>query len=320
MADPRFFDNQGPFDVGQIAESIGCNDIIGDRGLSIHDVAPLSSAEATHLTFLDNTKYIDEMKITKAGACIMHPDMRHYAPEGMVCLLTDKPYPAYAKAAARFYPARIQGGFIDKTAVIADDAVIGEDVQIGAHVCIGRGVSVGAGTVIDAHATLSHCDIGTACHIYPGVRIGQDGFGFAIGEGGAIPVPQLGRVNIGHHVHIGANTCIDRGAGPDTVIGDGCIIDNLVQIAHNVVLGQGCVVTAQVGISGSTKFANYCVVGGQAGIAGHLNIGMGVRIAAQSGVTQDIQAGTEVVGFPAQERRSYWKERAFLRRLMKKKG
>lgn len=318
MADPRFFTRLGPFTVQQLAEIAGC-DVRGDATLRIEDVAPLDLATQGSISFLDNIKYKQAMLGTKASACILHPDMAEYAPDGIVCLVSKAPYASYAKIAAAFYPARSSDAVIHDTAVIDPMAEIGQGVSIGAHSVIGAGVVVGDHTFIASNVTLSHCLIGQSCHIHTGVRIGQDGFGFAPTPTGMIPVPQLGRVIMGDHVNIGANTCIDRGAGPDTVIGAGSIIDNLVQIGHNVQLGQGCIITAQVGISGSTKIGNYCVFGGQSGTAGHLTIGDGVRVAGQSGVTQDIEAGIEVAGFPAQERRSYWKERAFLRRLVKKK-
>jgi UDP-3-O-[3-hydroxymyristoyl] glucosamine N-acyltransferase len=135
--------------------------------------------------------------------------------------------------------------------------------------------------------------------IYAGARIGQDGFGFASDRTGHTRVPQVGRVVIGDDVEIGANTTVDRGAGPDTVIGSGCMIDNLVQIGHNVQIGRGCVIVAQVGISGSTRLGDFVVIGGQVGIAGHLSIGSGVRIAAKSGVNNDVPDGTDVGGAPA---------------------
>jgi UDP-3-O-[3-hydroxymyristoyl] glucosamine N-acyltransferase len=135
--------------------------------------------------------------------------------------------------------------------------------------------------------------------IYTGARIGQDGFGFASDRSGHTRVPQVGRVIIGDDVEVGANSTIDRGAGPDTVIGSGCMIDNLVQIGHNVQMGRGCVIVSQVGISGSTRLGDVVVIGGQTGVAGHLTIGSGVRIAAKSGVHQDIPAGSDVGGAPA---------------------
>jgi UDP-3-O-[3-hydroxymyristoyl] glucosamine N-acyltransferase len=135
--------------------------------------------------------------------------------------------------------------------------------------------------------------------IEAGARIGQEGFGFATSDGVHIKIPQLGRVIIHDDVGVGANTTIDRGSGPDTVIGPGCMIDNLVQIGHNLQLGRGCVIAAQVGFAGSTKLDDYVAIGGQAGFAGHLKIGRGARIAAKSGVMKDIPPGETYGGFPA---------------------
>ena len=131
-------------------------------------------------------------------------------------------------------------------------------------------------------------------------------------------MPQLGRVIIGDAVNIGANSCIDRGAGPDTVIGDSTYIDNLVQIGHNVKIGKGCILVSQVGISGSTEIADFCVFGGQAGVAGHLKIGAQVQVGAQSGVTKDIAAGQKVMGFPARPITEFWREMAKIKKLLSK--
>ncbi|MEP5701452.1 MAG: UDP-3-O-(3-hydroxymyristoyl)glucosamine N-acyltransferase, partial [Sneathiella sp.] len=156
--------------------------------------------------------------------------------------------------------------------------------------------------------------------IYSGVRIGEDGFGFAPDPAGHIKIPQLGRVIIGSNVEIGANTTIDRGAGPDTIVGDNCWIDNLVQIAHNVRLGQGCIIAAQCGISGSTVLEDFVLLGGQVGLAGHITIGTGAQITAKSGVMSDIPAGKVYAGFPALPRKEFFRSIAVLRRFGKDKG
>ncbi|MBM3566547.1 MAG: UDP-3-O-(3-hydroxymyristoyl)glucosamine N-acyltransferase, partial [Alphaproteobacteria bacterium] len=134
---------------------------------------------------------------------------------------------------------------------------------------------------------------------------------------GHLKVPQLGRVLIGDDVEIGANTTIDRGAGPDTVIGDGTKIDNLVQIAHNVRIGRGCIIVAQVGISGSTEIGDFVAIGGQAGLTGHLTVGAGARVAAQAGVMRDIEPGATVGGSPAMPQRLWLKSVATIERLAK---
>jgi len=140
-----------------------------------------------------------------------------------------------------------------------------------------------------------------------------------MGPKGHLKVPQLGRVVIGDDVEIGANTTIDRGAGPDTIVGPGCRIDNLVQIGHNVELGAGCVIVSQVGISGSTRLGRGVVLGGQVGVAGHLTLGDGCQVAAQSGIMRDIPPGETVMGYPAKPIKEFWREIAALKNLVSRK-
>ncbi|MDA8231251.1 MAG: UDP-3-O-(3-hydroxymyristoyl)glucosamine N-acyltransferase [Magnetospirillum sp.] len=339
MADPRFFSLAGPFTLGRLAELSGAEMAPGaDAGAVFSDVAALDAAGASDIGFLDNRKYMADFIASKAGACVVHPDMAPRAPAGMLLLLSPDPYRAYAHIAQAFYPvtppepwvaptawvdptARIaEGCRIEPGAVIGARAEIGRRCRIGANVVVGDGVAIGDECVLGANATLSHAILGNRVVIYPGARIGQDGFGFAMGPEGHLKVPQLGRVVIGNGVEIGANTTIDRGAGPDTVIGDGCMIDNLVQIGHNVQLGRGCVIVAQVGISGSTRIGDFVAAGGQAGITGHLRIGSGARIAAQSGVMRDIAAGETVGGAPAVPMAEWLRQSALLGKLGRRKG
>jgi len=336
MVDPSFFRKSKNYSVSEIANLTSCK-IRGEAGIVLQDVSALQSATKTELSFFDNIKYKDAFQKTKAGACFVSGKMVDLAPEGLVCLVTDQPYKAYALAAQAFYPDnKPDGGIaesvvVSATASLGDGATIGHHSYIGEHVEIGDnvwvepnvsimdGVKIGDNVRIGAGAVISHAVIDDYVRLYPGVRIGQDGFGFAIDPAGHVKVPQLGRVLIGSHVEIGANTTIDRGAGPDTVIGAGTWIDNLVQIGHNVVIGKGCVIVAQVGISGSTKIQDYVLIGGQAGIAGHLNIGMGAKIGAQSGVMSDVPAGEECLGSPSFPKRQFFKQVAALNRLIKPK-
>lgn len=318
MADLRFHNRTGPHSLAQIASASEC--VLMDNGWAdktITDVAALDAAGPDELSFLDNPKYRDTFLTTKAGACIVSEAMAAHAPQDVAVLVSKSPYRSYALAATLFYPGPVASG-ISKQANIDPTAKIGEGTTIEAGAYIGPHVQIGKNCYIGANAVITHAVIGQGVRIYRGTAIGQEGFGFAMGPKGHLPVPQLGRVMIGDFCHIGANTCIDRGAGPDTIIGMGCIIDNLVQIAHNVKMGRGCVIAAQVGISGSTELGDFVVMGGQVGAAGHLNIGMGARIAAQSGVTKDVPAGQEWVGFPAQPRRAYWKAQAMLKKLLSK--
>lgn len=334
MADTRFFQNKGPFKTSQIAELTG-SELSGNDDLLINDVAPLDKADTDQISFLDNIKYKDQFLATKAGACFVSPVTAEFAPEGCTLLISKHPYKAYAIMAGLFYPDTKPEGAVHPSAIIGQNVNTGENCTISAGVVIGDGVKIGdncwieAGAVIGdnveigddcrigANATVSHSLIGSHVRLYPGVRIGQDGFGFAIDPSGHVKVPQLGRVIVEDHVEIGANTCIDRGAGPDTVIGQGSWIDNLAQIGHNVRIGRGCIIVSQVGISGSTVLGDFVALGGQVGVAGHLNIGSGARIAAQSGIMRDVPPMEEQMGYPAMPIKSFMKQTALLKRMLK---
>lgn len=338
MADPRFFSRLGPITLGQIAGLTGVEIQRGPADFKVYDVAPLDKAEFEHLSFFDNVKYRDAYKTSRAGACFIDPMHINDAPAGMSLLITKSPYKAYAQAAQLFYPdvwadpkiadtARIhstakigKGCLIEDYVVIGEGAELGEGCWIEANAVIGRNVILGNKCRVGANASLSHCIVGQATRFYPGTRIGQDGFGFATDANGHVKVPQLGRVIVGDHVEIGANTCIDRGSGPDTEIGDGAWIDNLVQIGHNVKIGKGAIIIAQVGISGSTEIGPFAVLAGQVGVAGHLKIGMGARIAAQSGIMRDVEPRAEMMGYPALPIRQFMRQIATLNRLTMKKG
>ncbi|MCK4867466.1 MAG: UDP-3-O-(3-hydroxymyristoyl)glucosamine N-acyltransferase [Alphaproteobacteria bacterium] len=337
MADSRFFRVAGKLSLGELAHRCGAEltaEANPDQVFS--DVAPLDTAGSDHVSFLDNRKYIDSFRSSSAGACIVHPDMADQAPPGMQLLISGYPYKAYALVAQAFYPRPTVEASIAPTATVDGTAIIGEGVRIEAgavigpraeigrgcliapNAVIGEAVVVGEDSIVGANATLSHCLVGARVNIYPGACIGQRGFGFAIDPAGHVKVPQLGRVIIEDDVEVGANTTIDRGTGPDTVIGAGSMIDNLVQIGHNVRLGKVCVIAAQVGMSGSTVLGDLVIMGGQGGIAGHLKIGSGVQIAAQSGILKSIEPGEKVMGTPAKPLKQFFREIAILGRLAKK--
>ncbi len=340
MADSRFFSKSGFLHLAQIAEITGA-EIAGNRPAekrSIQDVAPLDRATQDDISFLDNIKYIDTFTHSQAGACFIRAKYIEHAPSGMTLFVSDDPYRCFALVAQHLYPAYAPSGIVSPHAHVADGAVIGEhctidagaiignrveigdNCHIGHNVVVHQGVVIGNHTHVGANSTLSHCIIGQHVIIHRGVHIGQDGFGFALGREGHIKVPQLGRVVIESDVEIGSGTCIDRGTGPDTFIGAGSKIDNLVQIGHNVHVGKQSILVAQTGIAGSSHIGNGVILGGQVGVAGHLKIGHGARVAAQSGIMANIPAGASYGGTPAIPIKDWHRQTIAVSRLTRRKG
>jgi len=339
MPDPRFFTAAGPLPLKNLVLLTGAKlRVQADAMRLVSGVAPLQDAGPDDLSFFDNRRYRQQFVSSLAGACFARPEDAELAPASMAILVHDEPYYAYAVAADALFPRPVVKNKISDHAVIHETAkigsgceihpgvVVGPDAEIGArchieaNAVIGRGVKIGNDCRIGACASLSHCIIGNRVSIYTGARIGQDGFGFAMSPGGHMKVPQLGRVLIEDDVEIGANSTIDRGAGPDTVVGRGCIIDNLVQIAHNVQLGPGCVLVSQSGVAGSSKLGKGVVIAAQGGIAGHLSIGDGARVGAQCGVMRDIEAKADVVGSPAQPVRQFFRQHAWVEKMAKQRS
>ena len=336
-----FFDRAGPFPLAELARMTGAElGAEADGGRLIHDVKPLSEAGSGDISFLDNRKYLPQLAGTKAGACLVLPVLASRVPEGTVALTTKTPYRGFALALRAFYPGALwpqvarsgSGTLIDPTAEIEDDVEIEPGAVIGAEAAIGRGSRIAAGAVIGyrvhvgrecyvgAGATLAHTLVGDRVIIHAGARIGQDGFGFAMGPQGHLKVPQIGRVVIQDDVEIGANTTIDRGALKDTVIGEGTKIDNLVQIGHNVIVGRHCVIVAHTGISGSTELGDYVVMGGQSGTVGHIKIGTGAQVAGASHPKDDVPAGARYGGTPAKPLKMWARELAAVSRLAERGG
>lgn len=338
MVDSRFFVNHGPFTASDLAAATGATLASPEMGARpLKDVAPLDRATGSDVSFFDNSKYVEQFLGSAAGACFVRAKFVDQAPKGMSLLVTEDPYRCYALAAQKFYPApRPEVGIspaahvhptatigknvsIGVGAVIGANVMIGDDSSIGPNAVIESGVQIGKGTQVGGLTSISHAIIGNRVLIHRGVQIGQDGFGFALNREGHVKVPQLGRVVIEDDVEIGSNTTIDRGTGPDTYIGEGTKIDNLVQIGHNVNIGKRAVIIAQTGISGSTRIGEGAVLAGQSGIAGHLKIGAGAKIAAKSGVMGDIPAGSSYGGSPAVPVVDWHRQTIALSRLIKPK-
>jgi UDP-3-O-[3-hydroxymyristoyl] glucosamine N-acyltransferase len=336
MADSKFYTRKGPFTLKEICKVTGAtlSDSTKDS-LMIHDITTLQSANSSTIAVFHNRKYLDSFSTSQAAACFVEEGSVHKAPSTMVCLVTPKPYRAYAKVLGMFYseasftPSISEYAFIDPSAtigkncliepgvVIRANVTIGNDTKILAHAVINEGVQIGNNCHIDVNVYVSHAQVGNNVKIYPHSTIGKTGFGFDMDQDGFISVPQIGRVIIEDSVEIGANCNIDRGSLEDTIIGAGSRIDSLVQLGHNVRLGKGCIIVSQVGIAGSTQLGNYVVAAGQVGIAGHLKIGDGVRIGAKSGLMRDVPAGETVMGIPAVSFKQWQKQIVTLERLVK---
>jgi UDP-3-O-[3-hydroxymyristoyl] glucosamine N-acyltransferase len=321
MEHPGFFERAAPVRLEALAGKLGAR--LGPGGEAdrlIHDVKPLGEANTGHLTFVDNRKYLPQLGTTLASACLVAPAFAGRVPKGTAALIMDAPYRGFALALQLFYPdalfskaaaagsgeplvhpsARLEeGARVEPGAVIGREAQIGRGTVIAAGAVIGYRVTVGRGSYVGPGASVVHALIGDRVILHAGVRIGQDGFGFAMGPKGHLKVPQIGRVIVQDDVEIGANSCVDRGALKDTIIGEGTKIDNLVQIGHNVVIGRHCVIVAQTGLSGSGELGDFVVMGGQSGTVGHIKVGPGAQIAGASHVKDDVPAGARVGGTPA---------------------
>ncbi len=344
MQHPGFFERTGPFALREIAKKVGAtltNDDDGSR--SIGDVRPLKTAGPSHLTFFDNRRYAEQLTSTSAGACIVNDSDARRAPSTAATLTTATPYVAFARALRLFYGDAMRskaaasaacetGRLVHSTAVISEDATIEPGAVVGREAVVGSGTTVAAGAVVGyrvvlgkdcyvgAGATVTHALIGNGVIIHAGVRIGQDGFGFAMGAKGHVKVPQIGCVIIGDDVEIGANSTIDRGTLGDTIIGEGTKIDNLVQIAHNVIIGRHCVIVAQSGIAGSAELGDFVVMGALSGVLGHVKVGNGAHIAGMAHVKNDVEPGARMGGTPARPFKEWAREVAALRLLARRGG
>lgn len=280
--------------------------IKGDANCLISGVAPIQESGPGHITFLTNPLYKKYLVNTQASAVILTE--AEAADCSVNAIISRNPYYTYAQI-ARFFDARSmpepgihttavigEGCDIHATAVISAQCVIGKQVKIAAGVIvgpgcvIGEGVEIGEATELDARVVLyHHVKIGKRTRIASGVVIGADGFGFANQKGSWHKVPQLGSVEIGDDVDIGANTTIDRGAIENTVIGNGVKLDNLIQIGHNVRIGDNTLICGCVGIAGSTVIGKNCMIGGATCVNGHITICDNAMITGMSSVTKSIR-------------------------------
>jgi UDP-3-O-[3-hydroxymyristoyl] glucosamine N-acyltransferase len=326
---------QGEFSLGELAVRFGLG-LQGEPSLKVSRVATLSHADAGTLSFLANPRYRRQLQSTRATAVLVGPENAANCP--VAALIDPNPYLAYARIADLLHPevppaagihssavvsvsARIAASAtVGPLTVIEDDADIGERVFVGPGCIVQRGARVGADSRLVARVNVcAGVRIGRRCIVHAGAVVGADGFGFAPDAGTWVKVPQVGSVQIGDDVEIGANTTIDRGAIDDTVVEQGVKLDNQIQVGHNVTIGAHTAIAGCVGISGSTTIGRRCMIGGAVGIAGHLTIADDVVVTGCSLVSASIKhAGNYSSGMPAVETRTWRRMVAHLRRLDRK--
>lgn len=337
MVNHRFFDAKGPLSLIKVSEVTGALLTRGDPGDCVEAVATLECAGPKDLASCHNAAYVSALRVTKAGAVLVTPENVKDAPPGASVFVMPDPKKGLSLLLEKLYGDVKPPLGVHQTAMIASSARIGQNCSIGpgvvlqdaveigdycvieANSVIGRGVTIGHRCTIESHVSISHACIGNDVYVKSGARIGQKGFGFFMGEGSErIAQRQLGSVNIGDRVDIGANVTIDRGSLRDTVIESDVRIDNLVQIAHNVSIGRGSVIVAQAGIAGSASLGRGVILGGQSGVAGHLTVGDGAIILSKSGVIGHVKPGAILGGYPAIPRRLFFKSIAILKGLTKR--
>ncbi len=297
----------------------------------IKGINTLKDASEEEISFLDNPKYLGDLKATKAAAVFIATKMAAEVPAGSIALADDEPYLKMALASKLFAPALVddtapeavigEGTYVAETATIARGAVVGKGCTILPGVYVGSRAVIGDGTILHANAVVYHdCRVGSNCILHSGAAIGTDGFGFAhtkLGE--HVKIYQNGNVVVEDDVEIGGNSTIDRAVFASTLVKRGTKIDNLVHIGHNCIIGEHSILVAHVGISGSTVLGRNVVMGGQSATAGHLEIAPFTTLAARSGVTKSIkEPGGTYAGFPLMGHRDWLKLQGILARLLKR--
>jgi UDP-3-O-[3-hydroxymyristoyl] glucosamine N-acyltransferase len=311
--------------------------LVGAPEVGVSRVAPLDRAGPGDLSLLAARRYVPDFQRSRAAVVLCKRGLIAPDAPGPVCrVLVADPHTALLAVLPVLYPEPVWQPGIHRTAVVGAGVVWQEPIAIGPHAVLGRGVGLGKNVRIGAACVLgdgvelgddvqlfphvvcySGTRIGNRVILHAGVRLGSDGFGYVLGQGGAPPrkIPQVGRCLVGDDVEIGANTTIDRGSVDDTVIGPGTKIDNLVQIGHNCRIGARCIIAGQAGIAGSTHLEDDVFLAGQAGLADHVTVGRGARVTVQGGVIGDVAPGATMTGYPARQHREFLRAQAALYRL-----
>ncbi|NNT73058.1 UDP-3-O-(3-hydroxymyristoyl)glucosamine N-acyltransferase [Flavobacterium sp. IMCC34852] len=325
------------FSIQEINEVLQ-GEIVGNAAQKITAPEQLESASETEISFIGNKKYEKLWATSKACVAVVNQDISIEPGDNRAFIKVKNADLAMSQVLEMFAPAPpIFSVDIHPTAIIDDSVSIGNGVRIGAGCYIGPNVVIGENTTIYPNVTIldectigkntiiwsgtvirERCHVGSHCILHPNCTIGADGFGFRpCPERGLVKIPQIGNVILGNGVEIGANSCVDRGKFSSTVLGDGCKIDNLVQIGHNSKLGKFCIMAGNSGLAGSVTLGNGVIIGGSASIKDHTTIGDGAIIGAGSGVAGDVEAGKTVLGYPAIDARDALKQWAILKRLVR---
>ena len=314
-------------------------ELIGHTAQLIIGPEQLERSEPHHITFIGNRKYALLWEASKASIAIINENISLEPGSNRALIKVKNADLAMAKLLKLFDPGSPSFEVdIHATAVVHKSAKIGLNCKIGANSYVGKDVELGEGTIIYPNVTIldetiigkntivwpgtiirERCKIGDHCIFHNNVSIGADGFGYRPDENGKglVKIPHIGSVIIGNHVEIGANSCVDRGKFSATVIGDGCKIDNLVQIGHNCVMGRCCIMAGHSGLAGSVTLGDGVIIGGSASIKDHTTIHSGAVVGAGSGVMGDISEGKTVLGYPAQDSRDMLKQWVVMRKLAK---
>ncbi len=310
--------------AAKLAELVN-GELLGNPDIVLNSVSALSEAQSSQVSFLANDRYIDKVATCKAGAILVPENFEVEAKENQALIKCKDSNMAFAVAIDLFAPPAVEfPAGIHPSAYVAGSAQIGANIHIGANAVIEENATIGDNSVITAGSYIGHettvgenclihanvsirerCKIGSRVIIHPGAVVGADGFGFAPGAQGIKKIAQVGIVQVDDDVEIGANSCIDRARFGRTWIKQGCKIDNLVQVGHNVEMGPCTMICGQVGIAGSTTIGAGVIMAGQSGSNGHIHIGDGATIAGNSGVVSDVAPGSTLVGFPAETKREF---------------
>lgn len=313
-------------------------ELVGNTSNPITAPEQLEYANEHHISFIGNKKYEKLWENSKAAAAVVNEDITIEPGDNRAFIKVNNADLAMSQVLELFAPPPPEfEADIDPKAVVHPKATVGKGSKIGAGCYIGPNVTIGTNTIIYPNVTIldectignntiiwsgtvirERCHIGSYCILHPNCTIGADGFGFRpCPERGLVKIPQIGNVVIGNGVEIGANSCVDRGKFSSTVLGDGCKIDNLVQIGHNSKLGKFCIMAGNSGLAGSVTLGNGVMIGGSASIKDHTTIGDRAIVGAGSGVTCDVEAGKTMLGYPAVDARDALKQWAILKRMVR---